>query len=209
MTLKRKEQKNGAPFKSIILALLLCVLIGIGGYFAGLRTGNGTHHEMSAVVLQNQITAMSELGTMTYAYTELGKYKTQNEFYGVKLPFTTSSFILTYDGGIKAGIDMSKAEVVVSGDKVKVSLPPAQILSHEIDEESVQLYDEKKSIFNPFTVKDYTKFYADQKKKVEEKALARGLLTEAEKQAEIMLKGLLTDVSADGYEIEVICADAA
>ena len=209
MTLKRKEQKNTAPFKSIILALLLCALIGIGGYFAGMRTGNGAHHEMSAVVLQNQITAMSELGTMTYAYTELGKYKTQNEFYGVKLPFTTSSFILTYDGVIKAGIDMSKAEVAVSGDKVKVSLPPAQILSHEIDEESVQLYDEKKSIFNPFTVKDYTEFYADQKKKVEEKALAKGLLTEAEKQAQVMLKGLLTDASAEGYEIAVICSGAA
>ena len=57
------------------------------------------------------------------------------------------------------------------------------MISHEIDENSVKVFDEKTSIFNQFTVEDYTAFYADQKKSVEEKAISKGLLTEARSQA--------------------------
>ena len=77
---------------------------------------------------------------------------------------------------------------------VTVKLPGAEILSHEIDEDSVKIYDEKTSIFNPFTVQDYTSFYADQKKTVEEKAREKGLLTEAQAQAEHAVRQLLEPV---------------
>ena len=36
--------------------------------------------------------------------------ESSNDFYGVKIPFTTKSFILTYDGTIKAGVDLEAAE---------------------------------------------------------------------------------------------------
>ena len=202
--MKEKETKTTAlQLKYAVIAILLCVAVGLGGFLLGMHADSGRIQNFSTVVLQNELTAMQELGTMTYAYTELGKYETKNEFYGVTLPFTTSSFILTYEGEIKAGVDMAQAKVAREGQTIRVSLPAAQILSHEIDEKSVQLYDEKTSIFNPFTVKDYTAFYADQKAKVEEKALARGLLAEAEKQAAVVVKGFLTETAAVGYEIEV------
>ena len=50
-------------------------------------------------------------------------------------------------------------------------------------------------------MKDYTEFYADQKEKVEKKALAKGLLTEAQKQAETVLSGMLSELVEEGYKI--------
>ena len=189
------------PVKTIKL-LIVGILIGAvllgGGWLLGKTSGGGSREnvEISAIVLQNKISAMSELAVVTYTYTELGQYESSKEFYGVKMPFTTNRFLLTYDGVIKAGIDMTEVKVDVDqGAKtVTVTLPQAEILSHEIDEDSVKIYDEKTSIFNAFTIEDYTSFYADQKKTVEKKARDKGLLTEAQTQAENAVRQLLDPV---------------
>ena len=193
--------KSIRPVKTIkllIVGILLgAVLLG-GGWLLGKTSGGGSREnvEISAIVLQNKISAMSELAVVTYTYTELGQYESSKEFYGVKMPFTTNRFLLTYDGVIKAGIDMTEVKVDVDqGVKtVTVTLPQAEILSHEIDEDSVKIYDEKTSIFNAFTIEDYTSFYADQKKTVEKKARDKGLLTEAQTQAENAVRQLLDPV---------------
>lgn len=194
--------KSIKPVKTIRL-LIVGILIGAvllgGGYFLGKSAGNGDKkEELSAITLQNQILSMSELAVVTYTYTELGQYESSREFYGVKMPFTTNKFILTYDGVIKAGIDMAKVTVKVDADTqmVTVSLPEPEVLSHEIDEDSVKIFDEKTSIFNIFTIEDYTRFYADQKKAVEKKAEAKGLLTGAEDQAEKAIRQMLEPVLA-------------
>ena len=78
----------------------------------------GIHHLSLA-----QLTEIRELATVTYAYTNMAQFENSNDFYGVKIPFTTKSFILTYDGTIKAGVDLEAAEVAISGDTVTVTLP--------------------------------------------------------------------------------------
>ena len=184
--------------KLLIVGILIgAVLLG-GGWLLGKTSGGGSREnvEISAIVLQNKISAMSELAVVTYTYTELGQYESSKEFYGVKMPFTTNRFLLTYDGVIKAGIDMTEVKVDVdqSVKTVTVTLPQAEILSHEIDEDSVKIYDEKTSIFNAFTIEDYTSFYADQKKTVEKKARDKGLMSEAQTQAENAVRQLLDPV---------------
>ena len=189
------------PVKTIKL-LIVGILIGAvllgGGWLLGKTSGGGSREnvEISAIVLQNKISAMSELAVVTYTYTELGQYESSKEFYGVKMPFTTNRFLLTYDGVIKAGIDMTEVKVDVdqSVKTVTVTLPQAEILSHEIDEDRVKIYDEKTSIFNAFTIEDYTSFYADQKKTVEKKARDKGLMSEAQTQAENAVRQLLDPV---------------
>ena len=133
----------------------------------------------------------------------MAQFESSNDFYGVKIPFTTKSFILTYDGTIKAGVDLSRATVDVEGSTVRITLPQAAILSHEIDEDSVEVFDEKTSIFNPFTVEDFSSFQADQKKSMEEKALGKGLLDEAQAKAEASVRQLLSPALPEGTELEV------
>lgn len=156
-----------------------------GACFLGGRwsAGRSETAKIDTVVLQNQLSEIRELATVTYAYTNMAQFESSNDFYGVKIPFTTKSFILTYDGTVKAGVDLDGAEVSVSGTTVTITLPEAEILSHEIDEDSMEVFDEKTSIFNPFTVEDFTSFQSDQKAAMEEKALSRGLLAEARAKA--------------------------
>ena len=186
------------------LGILLCALVG-GACFLGGRwsAGRSENVQIDAVVLQNQLTEIRELATVTYTYTNMAQFESSNDFYGVKVPFTTKSFILTYDGTIKAGVDLDGAEVNVSGTAVTITLPEARILSHGIDEDSVEVFDEKTSIFNPFTVEDFTSFQADQKAAMEERALSRGLLEEARRKAVSSVEQLLSAALPDPYTVEI------
>lgn len=200
-----REKNRLRPFRTakyLLLGVLLCAVVGTVCWFAG-RGGVEETTELDAVVLENQLTGISELASVTYSYTNMAQFKNSSEFYGMTVPFTTKSFILTYDGVIKAGVDLSAAEVRVSGTAVTVKLPEAAILSHEIDEDSVEVFDEKTSIFNPFTVKDMAAFQADQKQAMEAKALDKGLLTEAAEKAKISVEALLSAALPEGYTLTV------
>lgn len=204
---KAKVRINPVKFlKLIIVLIVICGLLVGAGYMLGKRlSADNQHEELSAVVLQNQIANIKELGTVTYEYTELGQYESSKDFYGTKIPFTTSKFIITYDGTIKAGIDMNLASVKIDEitQKIEIVVPAAKILSHEIHEDSVKVFDEKNSIFNALTVADYASFYADQKKEVESKARAQGLLSQARTQAKLAVQELVTPVLPEGWELEI------
>ena len=203
---KAKVKINPVKFiRLIIVLIVICGLLVGAGFLLGSRASRTEHEEMSAIVVQNQISAISELATVTYHYTELGQYESSKDFYGTKVPFTTSKFIITYEGTIKGGIDMDAAKIDVdeAGKKVTVTVPPAKILSHEIHEDTIMVFDEKKSIFNPLTVEDYAAFYADQKVEVESKAKTQGVLSEARTQAKLAVRNLLTPVMAEEWELEI------
>ena len=157
-------------------------------------------HTLRLVLLAAALCAAAGVG---WSYTNMAQFESSNEFYGMAVPFTTKKFILSYDGKIKAGVDLSRAEVSVSGTEVTVRLPEAEILSHEIDEDSVEIFDEKTSIFNPFTVEDFTAFQADQKAAMEEKALAKGLLTEGREQAQASVRALVEPSLPEGWILRV------
>ena len=191
--------------KALLLGAVLCIVLGCACFIGGrLSAGSGSETpRLDAVVLETQIRDISELASVTYTYTNMAQFESSNDFYGVKIPFTTKSFILTYDGTIKAGVDLEAAEVSISGDTVTVTLPEAEILSHEIDEDSVEVFDEKTSIFNPFTVEDFTAFQADQKAAMEERALSSGLLEEARAKAVSGVEQLLSAALPESCTLEI------
>lgn len=198
------EKKRGflRTWRRRWMAAVVCLAVGAICFFCG-RLSIGEQKELSAVVLQNRLTAISELASVTYAYTNMAQFESSNDFYGMTLPFTTKSFILTYDGEIKAGVDLSQAQVDLSGTAVTVTLPEAEILSHAIDESSVEVFDEKTSIFNPFTVEDFTAFRQDQQKEMEERAVEEGLLEDAAEQARRSVVALLSAALPEEYTLEV------
>ena len=173
-----------------------------------------THRDSTPVItselLGQQLSSIRELSTVEYHYTNMGKFENQVDFYGWKVPFTTKSFIVAYDGLIKAGVDLSGVEVQVQGEKIAVSLPAPVILSHEIDEKSIEVFDQTHNIFNPIEISDYTGFTADQKSAIEDKAVENGLLTAAAQRAEEAVKGLLSALpELDGYTVSVELAPQA
>lgn len=190
--------------RTLVLGAVLCAAVGLGCFLAGRAAADSAKApQLDAVVLQAQLAEISELAVLNYRYTNMAQFENGSDFYGVRLPFTTKRFILTYDGEIKAGVDLEKALVEVEERTVSVRLPEAEILSHEMDEESVEIFDERASIFNSFTVEDFTAFQAEQKAAMEQKALESGLLEEAASKARTNVRLLLSAALPEGYALTV------
>lgn len=131
--------------------------------------------KVTSDLLSQQIQSISELATVEYSYTNMGKFENQATFYGWKVPFTTKSFIISYDGKIKAGIDMSLVEVKMNNEKIDIHIPKAKILTHEIDEKSIEVFDETHNIFNQISITDYNQFAIDQKENMEKESFRKRL----------------------------------
>lgn len=191
--------------KLIIFGVILAIVCFAVGFFSGGREEKPP--VLSSITVENQLQQISQLATIRYSYTNMGQFENSNEFYGIKLPFTTKSFIVAYDGTITAGVDLTQAKVTVTDQKVTIALPAPQILSHEVDPNSLEVFDETTSIFNPITIEDYTGFQADQQGVMEEKAIQGGLLTQAKDQAEAAIGGLITPLLQEGQTLEITVAN--
>lgn len=195
--------KTGKKFTllKIIILIVLAVVIFIAGMMQMKKNLTPT---ISSDLINNRLEDAKELTTLKYHYTNMGQFQNQSDFYGWKVPFTTKSFIVSYDGLINAGVDLQEATVNVTGKKIQITIPHAKILSHEIYEDSLQVFLEKDSIFNPIKISDYNDFSLDQKKVVEEKAIEKGLLTEADKKSEEAIKDIIRlDQYLKDYEITI------
>lgn len=191
--------------------MIVIIIIAVVFFFVGKIWPSG--EEPTAItsdLLSQQIQSISELASVEYNYTNMGKFENQATFYGWKVPFTTKSFILSYDGKIKAGIDMSLVEVHMSGKNINISIPEAKILSHEIDEKSIEVFDETKNIFNQISITDYNQFAIDQKESMENKTKEKGLLEEAQNKAQETIKTFVESMcsSDDEYKIEIKMAES-
>lgn len=195
--------KTGKKFTliKIIILIVLAAVIFIAGM---MQMKKNMTPDITSELINNRLEDAKELTTLKYHYTNMGQFQNQSDFYGWKVPFTTKSFIVSYDGVINAGVDLDGAMVKVTGKKVQIMIPHAKILSHEIYEDSLQVFLEKDSIFNPIKISDYNDFSMDQKQIVEEKAIDKGLLTEADKKSEEAIKDILRlDQYLKDYEITI------
>ena len=202
------EKGKGRFSLKTLLILLLCVcLIVSAAFFAGATLGKRDNKpSITSDLLGQQLQDAQELVSVKYLYTNMGKFENQVDFYGWKVPFTTKSFLVSYDGVIKAGVDMSQVNLSVDeGEKaITITLPAGTILSHEIKLDSIQVFDETTNIFNPITIQNYTDFTADQKGAMEEHAIENGLLTAAEDQAGAAIRSLFSTLPGiDAYSVTI------
>lgn len=95
---------------------------------------------------------IGELTTQAGYFTNVQKISGSRELYGITIPFTTSKYIFSYDGIVKAGIDFGKIDVSTNpiNKVITVKLPEAEIYSLVIDHDSLEIFDESKNIFSPF-----------------------------------------------------------
>lgn len=155
--------------------------------------------EISIDLINSDIHELGELATIEYLYTDAGKFEDPAEIFGKDLPFsfTTKSFIVKWNGVIKAGVKVEDitAEINDANKEIIVSVPRAGILSHEIDEDSIETLDEKNGLFNPIKIDDIREFDVVTKEAMEQRAIESGLLDKAYENAkEIICKLIDTDV---------------
>ncbi|MEQ0488574.1 DUF4230 domain-containing protein [Anaerococcus murdochii] len=192
--------------KKMFFGLLALIVIIFGSYFIGMKGGLlKTETKVSSDIIKNQILSVKELTTLKYKYTNVGSFENQQEFYGMKLPFTQKKFIISYDGEVNAGINLEEAKVSLNeaDKKINIQIPHAVILNHVIDEDSLTTFDEKNSIFNQLEVKDFSDFRKDEMKKIEKELEEKGFLQEAdEKTKEAIVEILKINPLLEAYTIE-------
>lgn len=195
--------------KKLKKILLLILLIGLGllaaFFFGRKQMKSQMEPKITSNLIYNKLVSAKELTTLKYHYTNMGHFENQNTFYGYKVPFTSKKFIVSYDGLINAGVDLDKIKVELKGKTIDIRIPPAEILSHEIYEDSLKVYDERESIFNRIDIEDYNNFSKDQKKTVEKRAIKSGLLKEADEESKKAIEDILmSDTILSEYDINIV-----
>lgn len=145
---------------------------------------------------------IGELATQSAYCTVVHTTDASRKLWGIKIPFTQSKYIYSYDVVLKAGFDFKDITWKEKKDKIIVKFPEAKILSCEIDVESFEVYHEKESVFRQISLEENNKALKELKKLAEKDAVENGLLKEARKNAEVLLKGFFKKKQDQGYEIQ-------
>lgn len=155
--------------------------------------------------ISEQLRSIKELVTKEYIYTNASRREANKTWlWGWDMPFSDTSLLVTYDGTIKAGIDLSKVKISVSESTrtITITVPTAEILGHDLPQETIKVLEVKNNLFNEITFDDYNEFIGAEKPIMEQKATERGLLTEATKEAKTTIRDSLNLLPGmDTYEL--------
>lgn len=193
-----------------ILSIVVIIAILFAGCFIGYKqlkkklSLEVTHNTVSNIeVVKEKLEAAAELNTGSYLFETVMTSKDSKEIKGWKIPLTEKSYIISYEGNVKAGIkDLTKAKVTEKGDTIIVKLPEVEITGVEIDNNSFKVLDSKNNIFNPITMEDTNNAQKGLKEKMTQKAIEKGILDMAKNSAEDILSGLLKS-SSDTYKVKI------
>lgn len=157
-------------------------------------------------ILKKETKDISELATAEYVFTNAARFTDTKHIVLLPDSWTQKSFVQKWDGTIKAGIEFDKVTVKVKNNVVTISLPKAKILSYEIDQNSVEILDEKNNIFNPISVNDKANFDKETEKEMKERAIDNGLLKKAQKNAEQTIAAFLSKSvkNFEDYELKFV-----
>lgn len=202
MSIKRQ---NRSIIRKMVMITVIALILGASCFFGGVLLAKRQSSPKTVITsdtLFQQLQSISSLATLEYHYTNMGKFEKNADLNGWTIPLTKASFILAYDGKITAGISLEDLKIEVEDKKIIITLPEASVLSHEVDEESIEIYDESNNLFNPISISDYAAFSKQQKKIMETKAIEGGLLEQAQKKAGDVIKQLLNTANP-GYELVI------
>lgn len=189
----------------VAAVVLIIALIGSGGYWAAkhfLAKKTNVVREKESIdivkVLEERLEATAELNTADYICTYVEQYTNKKDIKGWKIPLTEKNFTISYEGTVKAGIkDLTKAKIEERGKKVIVKLPRVEITGHEINKETLKVYDETHNILNQISVADVNKAQKNLEKEMVERAERYGLLDKAKDNAETIVTAMLSGIDGE------------
>lgn len=191
--------------KKAIGGIVAIIIFIAAVFYAGMLFGSDHEAEVTSTTIKNQLIEINELAVYSYEYSKVGKFSDNLTFHGWDIPLTQKSFLITYNGVLKAGINFEDTKITVNGDTIDIELPESTILSHEIDESSIEVYDETNNVFNQISINDYKTFATKEKDKNKEEAIANGLLEKADERVKEVLTTYLQSIPdiKDNYTVNI------
>lgn len=190
--------------KKIAMIILAVTLVAVGALGAlAVQRAFEPQVSLSSTSIQEQLTDCSELATAKLDYRGLVRYEDGDiDFINKK------SFSMVYDAVVRAGVDLSRANVEVSGKSITVSLPEPQLLGIEIDPNSIEFYDSSFALFNWENKQDTAEALKVAQQDAEGKVDQTGMLEEAKSQAHTLVENLLKpfEEGDNAYTVQVVDA---
>lgn len=158
-----------------------------------------TKQQVTSSLVKQQLEMMWELNTVKYNYSGACSMESSKTVSGITVPLTKKVLIFTYDGYIKAGVDISQLDINVSNDCIYVTIPEPTVTDHVILEDSIRIIDQSSNILNPLEFAETTQILASEKNKMLQRALDNGLLEQAKRNAEVIIQSALSV-----FELQII-----
>ena len=209
---RQKESKKGKQdfFRRFILPILhgkiliaLIVIAALTIIGIGLKSKFFTEATATKLGFEN----IGELTTQAAYTKEISVTNEFQELFGIKLPFTQTKYIYSYDVDIKAGFNFEEITQKINHEKKEITLnmPKPKITSSEIDPKSFKVFHEDESIFTPISLKKNNESLEKIQDQAEKSAIDNGLFDKAKENGEILLKNFISqnkDVSS--YEVKFV-----
>ena len=197
--MRNKKNKGRRNNYLVIILIIIVALVGLSIYVKFTIKKNTS---ILSNNVEEQVMKLLDLSTVKYNYTNVVAYKDNKKVKDMNIPFTSKGFLIKYNGYIKAGVNLSTAEVNVKDQKnVEVILDKPTIFDNVINEEDAYIYDEKESIFNQLKIQDLYDVLVKEKENMEKEVKEKGILNEAEKNAEEILRSFLTSMGFENIKI--------
>lgn len=181
--------------KKWIAIIGAAALIGVG-FLISTLLHQSPKVTVSATSIAEKLSACSDLATARLDYRGIVHYSEG------EIPLINQkSFSMIYDAHVKAGIDLSEADVKVEGSTITVKVPKAEVQEIVIDSDSLEFYDEKLALFNWTEREDTKEALKYAQKDAESKVDQTELLKEASAQAKTLIENLIIPVK-DGQKTE-------
>lgn len=193
---KKNKKLSLLSIRIIIISIFILLLAGVslGAYF-GLRKYAVVKYETKVALVSKQLSYCQELVTAKYRYSDIVTLKKS-------MGFSKSYSIVKYSGILRAGIadftDISY-DVEMEGNTVTLNIPKAELLGNDIT--SMEIFDEKQSIFVPITTQEIFDEIENARKSTVEELIDEGLLDEAREYA---VKIITQHMKALGFDTVVV-----
>lgn len=188
-------------FKKIKFIIFIIVVIIVCLFINSLTTKHDMERKSDFV--SEKLISISELATSRYDYSNVISIKNSLSFKDITIPFTEKSFVVKYNGYITAGLDLSTATFSIDKNILTITIPPCTILTHNVNEDEVFIFDEKTSIFNKLSMDDMLNEIVAEKSKTEEKVIKDGFLDKVTVDTIQLLKDIFLNCGFDEVKVKV------
>jgi hypothetical protein len=182
-------------------------IVGIAFFFAlqaFVARGTIPVRTLDAPAMVRQIQGLSELVSVKYTVQKVVGLEQK------KTPVGTEKLLLIVQAEVLAGVDLAAVAPsnlkILPGENVKLTLPPARILHIVIDDKETKVWDRQITWWTPWVSPDpdlerQARLAAT--KSIERAALDMGILDQARRNAETVIRNLLQALGAKSVTLSL------